>query len=102
MPINKKLIHFNTKQNFLSNNGIGTATSPTNGNYGNIPETSIVFIKDTQEIWTHGQFYSQRDIPVWDGTKVMYKNNILPNIGLLYIECEIIKGLLYEDSKISI
>lgn len=58
MPINKKLIHFNTKQNFLGANGINNQTTEdSNGNYGNIPKTSIVFIKDTKEIWTHGQFY---------------------------------------------
>lgn len=46
MAINKKLIHFNSKTNFeneVANN--------------NILDTSIVFIKDTKEIWTHGQFY---------------------------------------------
>ena len=46
MAINKKLIHFKTKQKFneeLAN--------------GNILETSIVFIQDTTEIYTHGQLY---------------------------------------------
>lgn len=44
--INKKLIHFKNKKEFsdrLAN--------------GDIKDTSIVFIKDTQEIWTHGQLY---------------------------------------------
>lgn len=43
MAINKKLIHFKNKENFeseVANN--------------NILDTSIVFIKDSQEIWTHG------------------------------------------------
>ena len=46
MAINKKLIHFKTKQNF-------------NGEVakGNILDTSIVFIKDSQEIHTHGTTY---------------------------------------------
>ena len=51
MAINKKLIHFKSKQKFneeLAN--------------GNILETSIVFIQDTTEIYTHGQLY--------DGSKV--------------------------------
>ena len=51
MAINKKLIHFKNKQKFneeLAN--------------GNILETSIVFIQDTTEIYTHGQLY--------DGSKV--------------------------------
>ena len=46
MAINKKLIHFKTKQKFneeLAN--------------GNILDTSIVFIKDTKQIYTHGQLY---------------------------------------------
>lgn len=48
MAINKKLIHFENKANFetqLANN--------------NILDTSIVFIKDTKEIWTHGQYYNR-------------------------------------------
>ena len=47
MAINKKLIHFKSKEKFnqeLANN--------------NILDTSIVFIQDTKEIWTHGQLYS--------------------------------------------
>ena len=47
MAINKKLIHFKSKQKFneeLAN--------------GNILETSIVFIQDTKEIYTHGAFYN--------------------------------------------
>ena len=47
MAINKKLIHFNKKESFnteLANN--------------NILNTSIVFIKDSKEIWTHGQLYA--------------------------------------------
>ena len=46
MAINKKLIHFNTKVNFN-----------TQLQSGNILDTSIVFIKETKEIWTHGQLY---------------------------------------------
>ena len=47
MAINKKLIHFKSKQKFeeeLAN--------------GNILDTSIVFIQETTEIYTHGQFYN--------------------------------------------
>ena len=46
MAINKKLIHFKTKENF--------DTEVANGN---ILDTSIVFIKDTKQIYTHGQLY---------------------------------------------
>lgn len=47
MAINKKLIHFKNKSAFN-----------TELTAGNILDTSIVFIKDTKEIWTHGQLYS--------------------------------------------
>lgn len=46
MAINKKLIHFNSKENFddkVANN--------------EILDTSIVFVKDSKEIWTHGNLY---------------------------------------------
>lgn len=58
MAINKKLIHFRNYSNFISSSGINGTTKPTNGYYHNIPETSIVFIQDTKQIWTHGQLYS--------------------------------------------
>jgi hypothetical protein len=54
MPINKKLIHFNSKDNFMSSdNGVNNSPeTPTGENetYGNIRGTSIVFIKDSKEI----------------------------------------------------
>ena len=65
MAINKKLITFASKSTFTGANGINGKTSPTNGCYGNIPSTSIVFILDTGEIWTHGKYISGG---VW-GTK---------------------------------
>ena len=46
MAINKKLIHFKNKENFDSEVA-----------NGNILDTSIVFIQDTNEIYTHGTFY---------------------------------------------
>lgn len=71
MAINKKLIHFNTKANFITKklsanvndtqyytyNADGTTTTVTTG-APDIKYSSIVFIKDTKEIWTHGQLYS--------------------------------------------
>lgn len=57
MAINKKLIHFKKYSDFIGSSGTNGATSPTNGYYHNIPETSIVFIQDTNQIWTHGTFY---------------------------------------------
>ena len=46
MAINKKLIHFKTRQKFDEELA-----------KGNILDTSIVFIQDTTEIYTHKQFY---------------------------------------------
>ena len=46
MAINKKLIHFNSKENFdnkVANN--------------EILDTSIVFVKDSKEFYTHGNLY---------------------------------------------
>ena len=47
MVITKKLVHFKTQANF-----------DKELNAGNIADTSIVFIKDTQRIWTHGTYFS--------------------------------------------
>ena len=57
MAINKKLIHFNKKEDFLKE----VAND-------NILSHSIVFIKDSREIYTHEQLYncsgsSNNDIP---------------------------------------
>ena len=66
MAINKKLIHFNSFDVFntyrLSANSNDTQyTIGINGTITDgppdIPWHSIVFIKDTKEIWTHGQYY---------------------------------------------
>jgi hypothetical protein len=67
MAINKKLIHFKNKSTFnskkLSANeantqyqvgGTGTVTTGA----PDINYQSIVYIKDSKEIWTHGQFYA--------------------------------------------
>lgn len=67
MAINKKLIHFKNKSTFnskkLSANeantqyqvgGTGTVTTGA----PDINYQSIVYIKDTKEVWTHGTFYS--------------------------------------------
>ena len=74
MAINKKLIHFNKKSTFnsqkLSANdantqyqvgGIGSVqTGAPDINY-----QSIVYIKDSKEIWTHGQFYGSAASVAW-------------------------------------
>lgn len=44
MSINKKLVHFNSKSTFEEKKT-------------EIPETSIVFVKDANEIYTHGEEY---------------------------------------------
>ena len=45
--IEKTLVRFKTKDLFNKRLGLKE-----------IPETSICFIEDTKEIWTHGQFYA--------------------------------------------
>lgn len=58
MAIDKKLIHFKTKENFMSANGVNNSIdTPTSGSeetgnaeYGQIKGTSIVFVKDSKEI----------------------------------------------------
>lgn len=56
MEIKTKFITFDKRDTFLGSLGINNATSPSNGYYGNIPATAVVYILDTKEIWTHGVF----------------------------------------------
>lgn len=73
MAIDKKLIHFQTWDKFISK-GVGSEeniTTPTSGTedtrdavYGQIKGTSIVFIKDVGKIWTHGKVYDGSTINV--------------------------------------
>lgn len=72
MPIDKKLIRFKQKSNFLSQeNGVNnnpsevTSGSEIDGTavYGNLRGRSIVFIEDSKEIWTHGNLYKSVN---WD------------------------------------
>lgn len=67
MAINKKLIHFNKKATFnsqkLSANASNTqyqvgGTGTVQTGAPDINYQSIVYIKDSKEIWTHGQFYA--------------------------------------------
>lgn len=67
MAINKKLIHFNNKTTFnsqkLSANASNTqyqvgGTGTVQAGAPDINYQSIVYIKDSKEIWTHGQFYA--------------------------------------------
>lgn len=65
MAIDKKLIRFKTKANFMSQNGVnGDYSTPSSGSesdgnaiYGQIMGSSIVYIEDSKEIWTHGNLY---------------------------------------------
>ena len=54
MTINKKIIHFDKKEDFENKN-----------NAGEILEHSIVFIEDANEIYTHGTEYQ------WVGWSVL-------------------------------
>ena len=69
MAINKKLIHFKNKQTFeqeVAN--------------GNILDTSIVFIQDSKEIYTHGTIYDGRSVDLSDIESSI--QNILEEQGL--------------------
>lgn len=52
--INNKLIHFKSKSDFLSRY---TDTTDGGQTYGDFLGTSIVFIQDAKQIWTHGTDY---------------------------------------------
>lgn len=69
MAINKKLIHFNKRSTF--DNEL---------NKGNIVYTSIVWIKDTKQIWTHGQIYD------CDLTNYAKKEEILAELEKYYTQ----------------
>ena len=80
MAINKKLIHFKTYQAF--NQELEA---------GNILDTSIVWIKETQQIYTHGQFYncsagtdwsSQIGTNTYDGANYISKETNLTDAAM--------------------
>ena len=80
MAINKKLIHFKTYQAF--NQELEA---------GNILDTSIVWIKETQQIYTHGQFYncsagtdwsSQIGTNTYDGANYISKETNLTDVAM--------------------
>lgn len=71
MAINKKLIHFKTKSNFNSEVA-----------KGNILDTSIVFIKDSKEIHTHGETYKSVNWSVLEKTE----EPVTPNLITFTIE----------------
>ena len=56
--INNKLIHFKSKSDFNSRYAETTDGGLT---YGDFLGTSIVFIQDAKQIWTHGQFYDANE-----------------------------------------
>lgn len=75
MAINKKLIHFKNKSTFnskkLSANAANTqyqvgGTGTVTTGAPDINYQSIVYIKDSKEVWTHGTFYSgTTGSPAW-------------------------------------
>ena len=56
--INNKLIHFKSKSDF---DGRYAETTDGGKTYGDFLGTSIVFIQDAKQIWTHGQFYDANE-----------------------------------------
>lgn len=57
--INNKLIHFKSKSDF---NSRYEETTDGGNTYGDFLGTSIVFIQDAKQIWTHGQFYDANEV----------------------------------------
>lgn len=85
--IDKKLIHFKTWNNFISQNGVNNNwETPTSGSeetgdaiYGQIRGTSIVFIKDVGKIWTHGKLYNDDEEIVIDTAMSTSSTNPVQN-----------------------
>ena len=52
-------------------------------NNGNIEETLVVFIKDTQQIWTHGLYFGNTSGGDFDGiiNRISNLENIINEIG---------------------
>lgn len=96
MAINKKLIHFNTFENFNSKKLSANAenTQYTLGVNGEIqtgsPDIlyqSIVYIKDTKQQWTHGTLYKTMNWSVLELTTFIIGN----------ITYEVEKGMTWEE-----
>lgn len=89
MAIDKKLIHFTSKEKFISQ-GVGSEeniSTPTDGSeenrnavYGQLKGTSIAFIKDSKEIWTHGNLYKSVNWSTIDSTTPIINNQSLYEI----------------------
>lgn len=114
MAINKKLIHFNSFSNFNSKglSANATNTSWTKGVDGptfddsmasvegyvplEVKYHSIAFIKDTQQIWTHGQLYdcsNEVNFGIGDGldldeTGEVDLIKVISKDGSIYIDSE--------------
>lgn len=86
MAINKKLIHFKTKQKFQEELA-----------KGNILNTSIVFIQDTTEIYTHGQLY---DGSTFDPTDIEASiQNIIDNYATIESKTAQLNAVLVDTEE---
>lgn len=96
MAINKKLIHFNKKEDFereVANN--------------NILDKSIVFIKDSKEIWNHGTYFATQksieeieNIVASSETVQMIMEQVVKDTLPVKLETEGIGNkVLYNDGK---
>lgn len=58
MAINKKLIHFDSKDSFMSAlEGTLPQGGAADADHGQLHDYSIVFVKESKEIWTHDNLY---------------------------------------------
>lgn len=81
--INNKLIHFKSKSDF---NSRYKETTDGGNTYGDFLGTSIVFIQDAKQIWTHGQFYDANETTlaslgiIATATELNYVDGVTSNI----------------------
>ena len=79
--INNKFIHFKSKSDFLTR----YADTEDGGlTYGDFLGTSIVFIQDAKQIWTHGQFYTANSSPNKLNVTITGANNDSVTINVDY------------------
>lgn len=107
--INKKLIHFNTEANAqqhrYANNAANTTFASLTGQRapleyqdGDIKFQSIVYIKDTQKIWTHGKLYFCKDLSA-NGTQIRWNLEPTNTNTSGYIEAVNKKTVIYNTTS---
>ena len=100
--IDNKFVFFKSLDSFNGPKGInGATTANSDGYYGNIHKTSIVFIEDTPIIWTHGVTYDVSagvsSMAIW--TKFLAGidvNNPAPSLTEIKSRLEALEGINHD------